>query len=650
MLRVHSLLRPSLLRRLPQALASTRASQPCACRIGHRLMSTAASEEATESFREDIRNIAIVAHVDHGKTTLVDAMLQESRAVDKSIGKDERLMDSNDQERERGITILAKNAAVNYEGIKINIVDTPGHADFGGEVERVLNMVDGVLLLVDAKDGPKPQTRFVLKKAIAMGHRILVVINKIDKPDADPASVVDKTFDLFCELGASDEQTDFPIVYTSAINRVAGDEPDQATKDLGPLFRKILDLPSPSADLDGSLQLQISNIANDNFIGRLGIGRIRSGVIRRAQQVGLSAGPGCKVESVKVTELFAFDAMGKTSVEEASAGDIVTFAGIENFNIGDTVVDLSEPRPLEPITVEQPTMSMTFGVNKSAVAGKVGKKLTMRVIKDRLEKELETNVALKMEDTVDADTVQVSGRGLLHLTVLIENMRREGYELMVGPPKVIEQQIDGARHEPFELVDIELPEEAAGSAIDLLNQRKGMLLDMSGANKAGMVTVQYEVPSRGMNGVKTRLLSATKGLAMMSTTFAGYKPYAGAFAGRDRGNLLSSATGTVTGHALKSVQERGELFSLVGDEVYENQIIGISAKSGDLKVNPCKAKQLTNMRAARSEMTVHLDAAKQLTLEDAVEYVVEGEFVEVTPEKVRMGVYSYDAKKSRQKV
>jgi len=589
--------------------------------------------------REGLRNIAIVAHVDHGKTTLVDAMLESASAIagNDKIGKDDRLMDSNDQEKERGITILAKNAALTYEDTKINIVDTPGHADFGGEVERVLNMVDGVLLLVDAQEGPKPQTRFVLKKALAMGHKILVVINKIDKPAARVDYVIDKTFDLFCELGASDEQTDFPIVYCSAINRQAGLEMDSIGDDMSAIFKRIMELPKPLANVDAPLQLQISNIGMDSFIGRLGIGRIRSGTIKKNSPIALSSGPGQPIRTVKISELFNFDAMGRAPINEASAGEIVVFSGVADFTIGDTLVDPDDPLPLEPIEVEQPTMSITFGVNKSPFAGRAGKLLTSRNIRDRLSKELETNVALRVEDTEDGDTVLVSGRGLLHLTVLIETMRREGFELMVGCPKVIEKNEGGERAEPFELVDIELPEEYSGSAIDLLNQRKGSMLEMGSPTKEGLITIQYEVPSRGMNGVKSKLLSATRGLAVMSTTFSGYKPYAGDFGERDRGNLLSFEQGTASPFSLAKIQDRGALFSGPGDEIYEDQIIGINAKAGDLKVNACKTKQLTNMRSAGADDKTNVIPAMQLTLEDAVEYIQADEFVEVTPAAVRMG-------------
>jgi GTP-binding protein len=593
-----------------------------------------------EAVREDIRNIAIVAHVDHGKTTLVDAMLESAKALKgtSSIGKDDRVMDSNDQERERGITILAKNAALTYEGTKINIVDTPGHADFGGEVERVLGMVDGVLLLVDAQEGPKPQTRFVLKKALAMGHTVLVVVNKIDKPAARVEYVIDKTFDLFCELGASDEQTDFPIVYTSAINRIAGLEVDEVGDDMSAVFKQIMTLPKPKADMDKPLQLQISNIGSDPFIGRLGIGRIKAGTLQKNSPIGISEGPGTKVRQVKVSELFNFDAAGRAPIDSAAAGEIVVFSGVPDFNIGDTLVDLNDPTPLEPIEVEQPTMSITMGVNKSPFAGQSGAKmLTGRNIRDRLAKELEVNVAMRVEDTDDGDTVLVSGRGLLHLTVLIETMRREGFELMIGPPTVIEKQIDGERMEPFELVDIDIPEEYSGSAISMLNERKGAMVEMGSVNKDGMVTIQYEMPARGMSGVKSKLLSASRGLMIMSSVFDGYKPYAGDFGGRDRGNLLSFEQGTATPFAIMKTQDRGAFFTAPGDEVYEGQIVGVHAKSGDLKVNICKAKQLTNMRSSGADEKSTTTAPMQLTLEDAVEYVVAGEFVEVTPDAIRMG-------------
>jgi GTP-binding protein len=603
--------------------------------------------------RDDIRNIAIVAHVDHGKTSLVDSMLVAAESLNQNIGKDDRLMDSNDQERERGITILAKNAALQYGDVKVNIVDTPGHADFGGEVERVLNMVDGVLLLVDAAEGPKPQTRFVLKKALGLGLRVLVVVNKIDKPAARPDFVVDKTFDLFCELGASDEQTDFPIVYTSAINRMAAAtfEEGMASLEKGEegmsaLFDEIIQLPKPQCDAEGPLQLQISNIGSDPFIGRLGIGRIKQGVVKKNAPVGISKGPGEAPKQVKVSELFAFDALGRKSIEEAEAGEIVVFSGLSEFDIGDTLVDMADPQPLDPIAVEEPTMSVTMGVNKSPFAGKSGKQLTSRQIRERLDKELETNVALQVKDTPDADKFEVYGRGLLHLTVLMETMRREGFELMVGCPQVIEQVVDGQKMEPFEMVDVELPEEASGSVIDMLNQRKGNMLDMGSPTSEGLITIQYEVPTRGMVGVKSRLLSATRGLAVMTTTFAGYRPHVGEFGGRDRGNLLCHEQGEANSFGLMKAQERGTLFSGPNDPVYTDQIIGIHARPGDLKVNICKTKQLTNMRAAGKDDNTNLIPPKEMSLEEAVEYIIDDEFVEITPDAIRMGKREKEKDKS----
>mmetsp|Transcript_109973 Transcript_109973/g.211661 ORF Transcript_109973/g.211661 Transcript_109973/m.211661 type:complete len:671 (-) Transcript_109973:191-2203(-) len=584
--------------------------------------------------RDDIRNIAIVAHVDHGKTTLVDSLLEED--LNLQIGKDDRLMDGNDQEKERGITILAKNAAIKYNGIKVNIVDTPGHADFGGEVERVLGMVDGVLLVVDAQEGPKPQTRFVLKKALAMGHKILVVINKVDKPASRTDYVIDKTFDLFCELGATDEQTDFKVVYSSAINRQSGKKPETLEGNMNTLKDAILELPKPYATIDKPLQLQIVNVGSDQFIGRLGVGRITSGTIRKGMAVGLSAGPGEEVKQKKITELFVYDAMGKKPVDEASAGDIVVFAGIQDFDIGNTVVDPADPQPLEPIEVEIPTMSITMGVNKSPLAGKSDAKfLTSREIKARLDKELETNVALKVEDS--GEDILVYGRGLLHLTVLIESMRREGFEIMVGPPKVIEIEEDGQKMEPWEMVDVEVPEEYSGAVIQMLNERKGNMIEMGTVTEEGMLTIQYEVPVRGMVGIKSKVLTASKGLAVMTTTFAGYKPSVGEYPKPDRGNIVATDPGTATTFSLMKAQTRGELFIGAKTDVYPGMIIGQNAKQGNMGINVVKQKQLTNVRSAGKDDNMLLTTPQEMTLEDAVEYVKEGEFVECTPDAIRMG-------------
>ena len=636
-------------------LAARRPSQlPALPQLLPRMLSSEATAEASEAedgmVREDVRNVAIIAHVDHGKTTLVDALLQATQSVTTQIGKDDRLMDGNDQEKERGITILAKNAAVRHDGVKINIVDTPGHADFGGEVERVLGMVDSVLLVVDAAEGPKPQTRFVLKKAIGLGLKVLVVLNKIDKPHARPDYVIDKTFDLFCELGASDEQTDFEVVYTSAINRQAGLDPSEMSDGMGPLLDKILDLPKPVASVARPLQLQISNVGTDQYIGRLLVGRIRSGSLRKGAAIGLCAGPGEPVRPVKLTEIFVHDALGRMSVDEASAGDIVVAAGISEFNIGDTLVDLAEPHPLPPMEIEEPTMSITMGVNKSPLQGKSGAKLlTLAQIQERLARELEVNVALQVKaDPSSADQIQVYGRGLLHLTVLIEAMRREGFELMVGPPKVLYQAAeDGGKLEPFENVDIDVPDEFSGSVIDMLNLRKGTMLDMGAPSAEGMVGMQFEVPTRGMVGVKSRLMTATKGLAVMTSTFAGYKPTVGEFGGRERGNLVCSEQGVANTHGLHKAQARGALFASPGDEVFEDQIVGIHASAGDLKVNICRAKELSNMRAAGKDDKQILSPPKVMTLEDAVEYVIDGEYVEVTPDAIRMGVLNYQAKGSK---
>jgi len=613
---------------IPRRRAAPPAGMPC---MRRRL-----STEATE-VRDDLRNIAIIAHVDHGKTTLVDALIQDTdyKTMNTVVGKDDRIMDSNDQERERGITILAKNASVTYNGTKINIVDTPGHADFGGEVERVLNMVDGVLLVVDAQEGPKPQTRFVLGKALSMGRKVLVVVNKVDKPAARPDFVVDKTFDLFCDLGASDEQTDFNVIFTSALQRLSGTDYNKLEPGMAPLLDAILAMPKPRLNVWQPLRLQISNVGSDSYIGRLGVGRITSGAIEPKTTIGLSAGPGCPVEKVKLTELFVFNTTGRKAVERAAAGDIVVFAGIDRFNIGDTLVDLDNPMPLPPIEVEKPTMSITMAANSSPFKGKSGSNLlTSRQIKDRLLKELETNVALRVD--METEHIQVFGRGLLHLTVLIENMRREGFEMMVGPPMVLEKEERGKRLEPVELVDITVPEEYVGSVIDTLNNRKGTMLDMGSPGSDGMVSLQYEVTTRALVGVKSKLLNLSRGEVIMTATFAGYKDYVGDLGGRERGSLLASEQGVATAYGLEKASSRGDLFSKPGDNVYENQIVGVHAYKGDLKVNICRQKHLTNIRAASKDDAIQLAPPKELTLETAVEYVLGDEFVEVTPDAIRM--------------
>merc|ERR1740138_393095 len=608
-------------------------------RVGRRTQSLKMAVEE----RKDIRNVAIIAHVDHGKTTLVDAMLQNSDVYRENEEVQERVMDSNDQERERGITILAKNTAVEYKGTKINIVDTPGHADFGGEVERIMNMVDGVLLVVDSVEGPKPQTRFVLKKAIEQGIKPMLVVNKIDRPSARPEYVVDKTFDLFCELGASDDQTDFDICYASAINGMSGEEPEGLVDNMQPLFDKILDLPSPpapKAEVEGVRQMLIANIAYDDFKGKLGIGRLGSGSIKVGEQVAYCQ-PDGDLKTGKVTELFVFDNLGRKSVPEVHAGEIVMIAGLADIMIGDTVVDKENPMPLPPIAVEEPTVRMTFSVNKSPMTGLDAKssKLTSRVIRDRLMKELDRNVALRVEDSPEAsDTYVVSGRGQLHLTVLIETMRREGFELMIGSPTVIMKKGEnGEKLEPFEEVVATVPDEYVGAIVDLLSKRKGELLDMAASTTGeGTTTIKYLLPTRGILGLRNAALTATRGTAVLDSVFHDYKPSVGDLESRDKGSLLAFEGGTVTPHGITGAQDRGQLFVPPKIEVYKDMIIGLHQRPGDLKVNVCKVKALTNMRSATKGITEGLTPPIEMSLDAMVEYIQDDEVVEVTPSHMRM--------------
>lgn len=545
-------------------------------------------------------------------------------------------MDSNDQERERGITILAKNAAIMYKGTKINLIDTPGHADFGGEVERIMNMVDGVLLVVDSVDGPKPQTRFVLKKALERGVRAIVVVNKIDRPQARPEYAVDRVFDLFADLNARDDQMDFQVVYASGINGVAGLEPNKLDENLTPLFDEILKLPKAVVDVEHPLQLLIANIDYDEFKGKMGIGRIVNGKINAGEEI-MYGKPDEPTKKGKIGEIFVFNNIGREKVQEATAGDIVMVTGISDINIGDTVMNKDTPIPLPPIAVEEPTVRMTIGVNKSPLAGREGKLLQSRVIRDRLFKELEKNVALRVYETENADTYEVCGRGQLHLTVLIENMRREGFELLVGPPSVIEKVIDGVKCEPFEMVDITVPNEFASSVVDILNKRKGEMAEMGPAEGSeGQTAIKYLIPTRGMIGVRSQLLTATKGTMIMDTVFDSYRPFAGNIAQRERGSLLSFESGVANTYGITAAQERGRLFVNPKDEVFEDMIIGVHQRPGDLALNVCKTKQLTNMRAAGSDDTVKLTPPLELNLDIAVEYIQEDELVEVTPTKVRM--------------
>jgi len=583
-------------------------------------------------FREDLRNIAIIAHVDHGKTTLVDSMIKQSGSFREN--QEIQSMDSNDQERERGITILAKNAAIMYSGTKINLVDTPGHADFGGEVERIMNMVDGVLLVVDSVDGPKPQTRFVLKKALEKGIKAIVVVNKIDRPSARPSYVVDRVFDLFAELNASDEQMDFEVVYASGMNGIAGMEPDNLSSNLQPLFETILRVPMAKVDPTKSLQMLIANIDYDEFKGKMGIGRILNGEISTGDQVAYGK-PDEPLKKGKIGELFVFNNVGRDKVDSAKAGDIVMITGLSDIMIGETIMSVESPVYLPPIAVEEPTVRMTIGVNKSPLAGKEGKLLQTRVIRDRLFRELDKNVALRVKETDSSDTYEVCGRGQLHLTVLIENMRREGFELMIGPPTVIEKTVDGVRCEPFEVVDVTVPNEYSSAVVDLLNKRKGDMQLMAPAEGSdGLTFLKFLVPTRGMIGIRPALLTATKGTVVIDTQFDSYKPCVGSISQREKGSLLAFEQGICNPFGICGAQDRGRMFINNKDEVFKDMIIGVHQRPGDLEVNVCKTKALTNMRASGNDDALKLVPALELNLDIAVEYIAEDELVEVTPTKV----------------
>jgi len=589
-------------------------------------------------------------HVDHGKTTLVDALIRQSGVFRDEAQQQEAgncVMDSEDQEKERGITILAKNLAVNYKGTKINVLDTPGHADFGGEVERVLNMADGVLLVVDSVEGPKPQTRFVLDKALEKGMKALVIINKIDRPAARPDYVVDKVFDLFVELGATDEQTDFRVVYASGLNGQSGHEPDDLKDDMSAVFDAVLeaiDAPVVENPEPEALQALVSNIDFDQFKGKMGIARIKNGSIKAGQAVAL-VHPDKPKKTGRLSNLFVFDNLGKREVEEAFAGEIITFAGLEGVEIGDTLVTnenagANAADPLPPIAVEQPTVRMTIGVNKSPLAGREGKFLTSRMIRDRLFKELDRNVALQVAETDSADRYEVSGRGQLHLTVLIETMRREGFELEVGPPSVIlkENAETGKIEEPWESLEVRVPEEYVGGVVDLLNTRKGELQDMGIEDgDVGMSVVKYLVPTRGMLGLRSNLLTATRGTAIIDSVFDSYRPkIPEEIQSRDKGSLLAFADGKVTSFGIEGAQERGKMFVNPADEVYKGMIVGIHQRPNDLEVNVCKTKALTNMRSATKGITTGIVSSVDMSLDACVEYLASDEILEVTPSLFRM--------------
>ena len=584
---------------------------------------------------KNLRNVAIIAHVDHGKTTLVDSLLKQSGTFRANEQVDERVMDSNDIEKERGITILAKNTAVQYGDIKINIVDTPGHADFGGEVERVLKMVDGVILVVDAFDGPMPQTRFVLSKALSLDLKPIVVINKIDRPGARPAEVVDEVLELFMDLDASDEQLDFPVVYASGKNGFARYEEDSDNMDMKPLFETILKyVPEPTGSKDEPLQMLVSNIDSDEYTGRIGIGRIGRGVIKAGQPVALCKKDG-KVATLKVGKVFIYQGLKKVEVEQAECGEIVAITGMEGINIGETIADPENPEALPFVDIDEPTVSMYFSVNNGPFAGKEGKLITSRHIRDRLYKELETNVALRVEDTDSADTFKVSGRGELHLSILIEEMRREGFELLVSRPTVIYKTIDGVRCEPMEDVTIDIPEDCMGVVMEKMGYRKGEMTNMT-SGQTGYVRLQFKIPARGLIGYRGEFVTDTRGNGTMNHIFAGYEPEKGEIITKTKGAVIAFETGKATNYGLFQAQERSTLFIGAGTQVYEGMIVGENSRPEDLTVNVCKEKHLTNTRASGSDDALKLITPRTMTLEQAIEYISDDELVEVTPENIRL--------------
>ena len=590
--------------------------------------------------RQDIRNIAIIAHVDHGKTTLVDAMLRQTRVHRKIQDMGERIMDSMDQERERGITIRAKNASITYNAVKINIVDTPGHADFGGEVERTLRMVDGVLLLVDAKEGPMPQTTFVLRKALALGHKAIVVINKIDRPDAVVDDVVNRTFDLFVHLGATDEQLDFTIIYASAINGTATLDINKPGTDIAPLLNTILEkIPAPAINRDAPLQILVLALAYDSYKGKMGIGKIQSGSIARRQTVVTLTKDGGQVAS-KVADLAVFSGLERTDVEQTEAGEIVAVAGLEEVHIGDTIADVANPVALPRVTIDEPTVQMTFSVNNSPFAGREGKFLTSRHLRERLFKELETNVSLRVQETDSADRFLVAGRGELHLGVLIEQMRREGYELQVSQPEVILHRDGETVTEPFEELTVQVPSEYQGPVIEEIGRRRGELRHMKlihGDGASSEMHLEYRIPTRGIMGLKNVLMAKTRGTAILHHVFAGYEAAdEKALVVAPHGSLVAFELGTSTAYALFMTQERGELFIGPSIEVYQGMIVGENNREEDLDVNVCKQKHLTNMRAAGSDEALVLTPPHEMTLEFAMEYIGQDELVEVTPKNLRL--------------
>jgi GTP-binding protein len=585
---------------------------------------------------QNLRNIAIIAHVDHGKTTLVDELLKQSGTLGERFGEVERVMDSNDLEKERGITILSKNTAIRWNDYRINIVDTPGHADFGGEVERVLSMVDSVLLLVDAQEGPMPQTRFVTQKAFNHGLRPIVVVNKIDKPGARPDWVIDQVFELFDRLGATDDQLDFPIIYASAINGYASDDDSVREGDMTPLFEAIVkNCPPPEVDPEAPFQMQISNLDYNSYVGAIGVGRIKRGTVRPNQQIVVVKADGSRYKA-KVGLVYGYLGLERHEVSSATAGDIIALTGLDAPNVSDTLCDPDHAEALPPLSVDEPTVSMTFQVNTSPFAGKEGKYLTSRQLKDRLERELIHNVALRVEEGTDPEKFRVSGRGELHLSILLENMRREGYELAVSRPEVIFREIDGEVCEPYEQLTVDIEEQSQGGIMEALGERKGELRDMV-PDGNGRVRLDYIIPSRGLIGFQTEFMTLTSGTGLIYHVFEHYGPVQkGGIAPRHNGALISNGTGKALGYALYNLQDRGRLFISPGEEVYEGQVIGLHSRSNDLTVNPLKAKQLTNIRAAGSDENILLTPPIRYSLEQALELIEEDELVEITPGAVRV--------------
>lgn len=590
------------------------------------------------NYRNDIRNVAIIAHVDHGKTTLVDELLKQSDTLDAHTQLQERAMDSNALEKERGITILAKNTAVDYKGTRINIMDTPGHADFGGEVERIMKMVDGVLLVVDAYEGTMPQTRFVLKKALEQHLTPIVVVNKIDKPSARPEHVVDEVLELFIELGADDDQLDFPVIYASALNGTSSesDDPSEQQATMAPIFDMIVDkIPAPVDNSDEPLQFQVSLLDYNDYVGRIGIGRVFRGTIKVGDQVSLIKLDGT-VKKFRVTKLFGFFGLKRLEIQEAKAGDLIAVSGMEDIFVGETVTPVDHQDALPVLHIDEPTLQMTFLVNNSPFAGREGKFVTARKIEERLMAELQTDVSLRVEPTNSPDAWTVSGRGELHLSILIENMRREGYELQVSRPEVIERIVDGVKCEPFERVQIDTPEEYMGSVIESLSTRKGEMQDMVHTGN-GQIRLTFLAPARGLIGYTTEFLSMTRGYGIMNHTFDQYLPMiAGQIGGRHQGALVSIDTGKATTYSIMSIEERGTVFVEPGTEVYEGMIVGENSRDNDLTVNITKAKQMTNVRSATKDQTSVIKKPKQLTLEESLEFLNSDEYCEVTPESIRL--------------